>query len=1022
MFTKSLMIIIVSRPTDDTLFSQWPSLRPVYSPTMPLISSPIAYPLSSSPPVSTIPCKRSHGSDAAVPSKKRLFGKQLYNSANPEPPQLVFADLTPSEVRQTVYQNSAVKQTAGPFVDGDLEYDKNVGIIDAPTVVRPLKPMYCPANEGYVVEECTVTPILGSFIRSTSGKRFRLVKRTEQSRVSYEQLVAQRSSITPGQAKKCYYGIDVHKLIDEAAIVAKPAESTMSLQSCHPSVEVATPQSKTMKGTMMWTEKYRAKKFTDLVGDERTHRTVLRWMKGWDQLVFQANIKQKPVGKSLAIDSDKQLRKKILLLTGSPGLGKTTLAHVCARQAGYEVVEINASDERSQDVVRRRIKECVGTENVRGVNMRTAEGHVRKAGRPICLIVDEVDGVAVGNSSGGEGGFIKALTDLVVLDHKNSSSVGMTAHTGPKRRRGDHFRLLRPIILICNDVYHPALRPLRTTSIAEVIQVRKPPLDKVVSRMETIFNKEGIANEKDGVRRLCELAWGINNRREGRPNTSNTGDGDIRGILVVGELVAGKFRNAATPDVQVQPTLTRQWVEENLSENLWGDGAGLGGAHRGGVKAIVDRVFLEGAGFPKPATAIVALDHTQCIDVGASKGLTDLNKGAAIARLRDMVNTCGEPDRIMTDVFLAYPSHPFQDDTLLSKPNAACDWLNFHDMLSSKVFAGQEWELATYLSQPVLGFHYLFASAMKHSWTGTGGNIHSGAGDDELPAPFSGLTADYEAFEAKKQNQAVLQSLQSSLSATLLRSFRSAEEIATDLVPYVTRMLTPDVTPVVVGGTGEQRGVASIRREGERDMIRRSVEAMSAVGVEFERLRVEDVKGGHGGFVYCMEPYVIHSHLHLLHKLLILPRPVEDLTLFKTSSARSGTSVPARYAVRQVLDQELQKYRTRKAAEAQQARFDAGNAFGDTDNGTVPRDEKLPTNDRDHRSAAKPTRTTRVKRDFFGRTLPSDSMGSEHGRSDEVQLRGKDDAEANRIWVSYHEGFSNAVRKPVTLHDLMRGM
>jgi chromosome transmission fidelity protein 18 len=27
-----------------------------------------------------------------------------------------------------------------------------------------------------------------------------------------------------------------------------------------------------------------------------------------------------------------------------------------------------------------------------------------------------------------------------------------------------------------------------------------------------------------------------------------------------------------------------------------------------------------------------------------------------------------------------------------------------------------------------------------------------------------------------------------------------------------------------------------------------------------------------------------------------------------------------------------------------------------------------------------------------------------------------------RIWVSFHEGFSNAVRKPVTLDDIMRGL
>ena len=46
--------------------------------------------------------------------------------------------------------------------------------------------------------------------------------------------------------------------------------------------------------------------------------------------------------------SDAKLPEKmILILYGPPGTGKTTLAHVLAKQAGYQPAEINASDERS---------------------------------------------------------------------------------------------------------------------------------------------------------------------------------------------------------------------------------------------------------------------------------------------------------------------------------------------------------------------------------------------------------------------------------------------------------------------------------------------------------------------------------------------------------------------------------------------------------------------------------------------------------------------------------------------------
>lgn len=33
---------------------------------------------------------------------------------------------------------------------------------------------------------------------------------------------------------------------------------------------------------------------------------------------------------------------QLALLCGSPGLGKTTLAHIIAKHAGYNVVEMNA--------------------------------------------------------------------------------------------------------------------------------------------------------------------------------------------------------------------------------------------------------------------------------------------------------------------------------------------------------------------------------------------------------------------------------------------------------------------------------------------------------------------------------------------------------------------------------------------------------------------------------------------------------------------------------------------------------
>lgn len=103
---------------------------------------------------------------------------------------------------------------------------------------------------------------------------------------------------------------------------------------------------------------------------------------------------------------------------------------------------------------------------------------------------------------------MKALVDLIQLDHRNSQSLGDSSFETKKCKKGDKFRILRPIILICNDLYAPALRPLRISSCAEIIHVRKPPLEKAVNRLAGIFEKEGISSDADAIRGLCESSWG----------------------------------------------------------------------------------------------------------------------------------------------------------------------------------------------------------------------------------------------------------------------------------------------------------------------------------------------------------------------------------------------------------------------------------------------------------------------------------------------------------------------------------
>ncbi|KAJ9620354.1 Chromosome transmission fidelity protein 18 [Knufia peltigerae] len=961
---------------------------PPSSDDMVFSSSPVLYPPSSSPP-------------AQPPAKKK---RRLFQPFPTDP------------------QRKRPKVVGGFLEDTDAEEDQEVSTrkdtetIETPSIEEPTLPTF-PIEKPVEVTDAAIhharedsstmprlpplpRPLLRRLpaktlnLRTASGAVLDIPLRQKTQAVSYERTIAERSAHVPGRSHRSYYGIEIHKLVDDARTQRQLDEYEQKRQAeqaaTKPSIQSPASGNRIDPvAHQMWTEKYRAKKFTDLVGDERTHRAVLRWLKTWDDLVFPGHSRPKPTKIYEDRDVVEQQHRKVLLLTGPPGLGKTTLAHVCAKQAGYEVLEINASDDRSRDIVKGRIKDILGTETVRGIK---EQGKARKAGRPVCVVVDEVDGVTTGSSSnGGEGGFVKALIDLVQLDQRNASQNGNQTNPVGKKRKGDKFRMLRPLILVCNDVYAPSLRPLRTSSIAEIVHVRKAPIDKVITRLKTVFEKESIACENDAVRRLCENAWGLAMRKQRGIGTRGSGEGDIRGVLVQAEWIAHKLRANGS-----KTRLTRKWLEPQL-ENAQAGQKGLG---RGGVREIVERVFIEGAGL-SDLPASLSTDDKRLVAESKTNavGVADLRKRAAITALREMVDTSGDHDRVMSECFATYPNQVYQDDVQLSKPNASYDWLHFHDCLSSRIFSGQEWELTPYLSTSACGFHHLFATVDK------GPKAWNDDKPDEEPAdlhPFSGAKADFAAYEAEKQNRTLLTELQSSFSGSLLRLFSSIDTIAAELIPNVGKMLAPDVKPVVIGGSGGSASVASVRKDTEKTCIKNATRTMMALGLSFEKVRVEIEGGGahsNGGYAYRMEP------------------PLDTLLTYHLD----GKVAPVRYAIRQVLDQELAKEKLLQNSVARQAR--AGASYLDDDG--VDK-ENMPTVEKVGETMN--TKTTGAKRDFFGRViLESVNANETRPKSSGKGVSGLGDktltttTEEGRIWVSFHEGFSNAVRKPITLKEFLDG-
>ncbi|KAG6960184.1 hypothetical protein JG688_00009729 [Phytophthora aleatoria] len=291
--------------------------------------------------------------------------------------------------------------------------------------------------------------------------------------------------------------------IEEAA--AKEDEAL--LQELGP-VDKEAPRA---SNTVLWLDKYKPQSFLDLLSDERTNREVLSWIKSWDRFVFpkkkrpnfaqpvspaktngfgaasKSPWKQGPSmnhsnGNAEKEDDDKRPFNKIILISGPPGAGKTTLANIVARHAGYNPIEVNASDDRTASVLRNKIISAMEMQSIWGER------------KPNCIILDEIDGAM--NGSDGKSA-IEVILEIVnaPLQRKKAGTKTATKNRHP---------LTRPLICICNDLYASVLRPLRQT--AKIFTLDAPHSQRLVTRLKYICRHEGIKASTGALAALCSSA------------------------------------------------------------------------------------------------------------------------------------------------------------------------------------------------------------------------------------------------------------------------------------------------------------------------------------------------------------------------------------------------------------------------------------------------------------------------------------------------------------------------------------
>ncbi|KAL6110944.1 chtf18 [Pungitius sinensis] len=286
-----------------------------------------------------------------------------------------------------------------------------------------------------------------------------------------------------------------------------------SVDDIHPGEEDYDAEDTEGQTSRLWVDRFSPQQYTELLSDDFTNRCLLKWLKLWDTVVFGRERKSRPVRSDrqapnldsfkpnqanlnanrfkskmevteelleAELDQFKRPKFKVALLSGPPGLGKTTLAHVIAKHAGYNVVEMNASDDRSAEVFQKRIDTATQMKSVLGSNER-----------PNCLIIDEIDGAPAAA--------INIL--LAVLNRKDAPGREAGAETTKKKKKKETI-LLRPIICICNDLYVPALRLLRQQAFLLVFPQTQP--SRLTQRLGEISLQQGMKVDTGTLMSLCE--------------------------------------------------------------------------------------------------------------------------------------------------------------------------------------------------------------------------------------------------------------------------------------------------------------------------------------------------------------------------------------------------------------------------------------------------------------------------------------------------------------------------------------